>query len=220
MTLREAFRARRLSRRTAAAVGLSLAGLALGYARIGVLVAWMAESALGAEAPATPGTTATLATFADMPGVTPAYVEAYNAYVQARYSDRPVGDYTRAIDAFTAIAQDSPDPELRLRSAYFLTLCHALQGQWHDAYTWSERVLAQVAVLHADDPRTQLALRLADRAKAGEVSLRDARIVFAAQLGADNAGLAGDLAEWHQECRRLTPGGAPARPSRGGITRP
>ena len=93
-----------------------------------------------------------------------------------------------------------------------MALCHCLEGEWHEAYVWSERVLAQARTLHAEDPRTRLAARLTECAKSGEVNLTDARIAIAAQIGVDASRMAGSLADWHQETQRRTrPGRAMER---------
>ena len=104
-------------RRVFTAAGLTMTGVALTRIVLALLLPWMAERSLGAESSADAQAPATLATFADIPGVTQAYVDAYNAYLQAKHADNPDGDYSGAIHAFTAIANDSPNPELRLRSS-------------------------------------------------------------------------------------------------------
>jgi hypothetical protein len=179
-----------------------LGGLAAVYWLSGLLVLWTASAALGAPAPATPEAPATLATFADVSGVTQEYVDAYNLFVQARSAGNPEHDYSKAVAAFSRIAENPAAPEVQLRSCYFLTLCHFLEGRWSQAFASSEKVLTLAQALHADDPRVALALRLAERAKAGEASLSDVRITLAAQFGADPSLLAAELNTWHTEKRK------------------
>lgn len=190
------------SRRRWVILGLMvLIGLML-WALPGRMSLWVGQNALGAELGTTGDEPATVAAFAGIPGVTQQYVDAYNLFVEGQRADNPEHDYDRSIAAFAEIAATSDNPELRLRSAYFLTLCHFLEGNWSEAYEWAENVLSQARELHSDDPRTQLALDLAERARAGEVTLSDVRTVLAAQLGVDESVTAGELSDRYGEGRR------------------
>ena len=92
----------------------------LGGVGVPVLQRLLWAQVLGAELPA--GTDVALADLAAIPGATPEYRDAVNLFLQAQRSDNRQRDYSACIAAIEGIAATTDNPELRLRSHYFLTL--------------------------------------------------------------------------------------------------
>jgi hypothetical protein len=155
---------------------------------------------LGAELPAATADV-TLTDLAAIPGVTPQYREAVNLFLQAQRSDNRQRDYSACIAAFQGIAATTDNPELRLRSHYFLTFALFLQRDVGQAYGHAKQVLALARDLYRDNPRAVLANRLAAQVERGDTTLSDVRIALAAQAGPECSRLAGDLGRYAQSAK-------------------
>ena len=72
----------------------------------------------------------TLADFSFMPGADEGFVEAYRVFLKARAGDQEEGaaisTYGQAARAFAQVADEAPDPDMRLRCAWFTTFCRFL----------------------------------------------------------------------------------------------
>jgi hypothetical protein len=156
---------------------------------------FVCSQVFGAELPVVAGSEATLADLSAIPGVTPQYVAAVNQFLQAQRSDNPARDYTVCIAAFQQIAAATDNPELQIRSHYFLAFALLLQRDVAQAYQHAKTVLTLARGLYRNDTRVGWATRLADLADRGDLTLSDMRIAITAQSGAECSRLVGDLGQ-------------------------
>lgn len=174
-------------------------------------VDWLGAAVLGAEIAGADGEAVdadalTIAAFPEIPGVTQEYVDAFKLFLKAKQRADPKAGYRQCAAAFAAILKTTANPEIRIRSAYFLAFCHFLRRDFGKSYQYCTVVLSLSENLYRDNRQATLARRLASQAWAGELRLRDLQTVLAAQAARDTSLFVGDLDAWRAATRGL-PGG-------------
>lgn len=131
-------------------------------------------------------------------GETKEYADAVKLFMEAKRSDNKQRNYAPCIENFSKIAESTDNPELRIRSKYFLAFVLFLQRDFPNAILYVKQVLALGKDMYKANPFAVMAGSLSAKLDEGEVSFGDVRSAMSAQKAEKSALLADDLLHYSQ----------------------
>lgn len=138
------------------------------------------------------------AALSSAPRATKEYTDAVNLFMEAKRSDNKQRNYDQCIESFRKITESTDNPELRIRSKYYLTFALFLQRDFASSMIYAKQVLASGKDMYKENPFAVMAGSLSAKLDKGDVSFGDVRSSMSAQKAEKPALLADGLLRYLQ----------------------